>query len=590
MRLAHQVTLSIAALVATAAQAPAADVKAVSKIDAVTVFPSGAEVVRTTKVKLEAGEHAVLLQDLPGQAVGASIRVEGKATGKLEIGSVDVRQMMVPLSDPGIATSARKKIEDDIEKLRDDREGVEAAQTTAKAQLAYLENLAKLPTTPSSAPATAAREDWGGLFGVIGAKTAELAKINLDTKIRLRAIDRQIGDLQKELSATAPKQESRTEARINVVAAAPLEATLTVRYQVPQASWTAFYDARLTSGDKATAPKLGLARRASIQQRTGEDWSDVAVALSTTRPGSTTAMPDLKVLHVDYLPDPQAPSAPPAPLARAAPAGAVMQDRIEMLSARKSKGIREEAEAKADADAVTQISADVTSSAFQSVFDIPGKVTIKPTGEVKRVQIDAADLEPTLIIKSIPRHDVTAYLYAKMALPKTSSPAMAGPVSLFRDGVFVGNGNLPQLAPGEDYELGFGADDRVKVKRAVLEDKKGETGTFTTSKIEVRNFKISVKSAHVRPVQISILDQAPVSAQQDIKVDVTMAGPAPNRKDVGDVRGTMVWDLTVAPDEEKLIGFGYKVTSPNDKRIGYNLQQPLANSQGVLNFGASARF
>jgi uncharacterized protein (TIGR02231 family) len=181
----------------------------------------------------------------------------------------------------------------------------------------------------------------------------------------------------------------------------------------------------------------------------------------------------------------------------------------------------------------------------------------------------------------MPRHDATAYLYAKMALPKTASPALAGPVSLFRDGVFVGNGSLPQLAPGEDHELGFGADDRVKIKRAVLEDKKGETGTFTTSKIEVRNFKITAKSFHARPVQVAILDQVPVSAQQDIKVDVVMAGPAPTRKDVGDVRGTLVWDMTVAPDEEKQIGFGYKVTSPNDKRIGYQLHQPNFNSQGV---------
>jgi uncharacterized protein (TIGR02231 family) len=365
-----------------------------------------------------------------------------------------------------------------------------------------------------------------------------------------------------------------------------LEATLTVRYQVPNASWTAFYDARLTSGDKATAPKLGLTRRASIQQRTGEDWTDVAVALSTTRPGHTTAVPDLRVLHVDYEQDYQV-----VARGKAMP-GAVMDQQLDKL---KSDGARrmEAAPASAPApvaEAVTQISADTTNAAFQTVFDIPGKVTIKTTGETKRVQIEASDLEPTLIVKSMPRHDTTAYLYAKLALPKTSSPALAGPVSLFRDGVFVGNGRLPQLAPGEDHELGFGADDRVKIKRAVLEDKKGETGTFTTSKVEVRNFKITAKNHHARPVQIAILDQVPVSAQQDIKVEVVMAGPQPTRKDVGDVRGTLVWDMTVAPDEEKQIGFGYKVTSPNDKRIGYQLHQPNFNSQGAATFGASTKF
>jgi uncharacterized protein (TIGR02231 family) len=579
--------LSLMALMAAASSAFAADVKGTSKIDGVTVFPSGAEVIRTTKIKLEAGEHAVLLQDLPGQAIGASIRVEGKATGKLEIGSVDVRTLMVPLADPGAGQLARKKIEDEIERLRDERDAVEAVAQTAKAQLAYLENLGRLPTTPSAASVGSGKEDWGSIYGVIGGKTAELAKVGLETKIKLRAIDKQLVDWSKELAAASPKQESRTEARINVVAGAPLEATLTVRYQVPNASWTAFYDARLTSGDKATAPKLGLTRRASIQQRTGEDWTDVAVALSTTRPGHTTAVPDLRVLHVDYVYD--QPIAAGATMSRS---GAVMQEKLDDASQsvrRKSAPVAVAAPAPVVEDAV-QVSADTTASAFQTVFDIPSKVTIKTTGEQKRVQIEAADLEPTLIVKAMPRHDTTAYLYTKIALPKTASPALTGPVSLFRDGVFVGTGRLPQLSPGEDHELGFGADDRVKIKRAVLEDKKGETGTFTTSKVEVRNFKITAKNHHARPVQIAILDQVPVSAQQDIKVEVIMAGPAPTRKDVSDVRGTLVWDMTVAPDEEKQIGFGYKVTSPNDKRIGYQLNQPNLNSQNAVTFDRAVKF
>jgi uncharacterized protein (TIGR02231 family) len=571
---------------AAASSAFAADVKGTSKIDGVTVFPSGAEVIRTTKIKLEAGEHAVLLQDLPGQAIGASIRVEGKATGKLEIGSVDVRTLMVPLADPGAGQLARKKIEDEIERLRDERDAVEALAQTAKAQLAYLENLGRLPTTPSAASVGSGKEDWGSIYGVIGSKTAELAKVGLDTKVKLRAIDRQLADWGKELAAASPKQESRTEARINVVAGAPLEATLTVRYQVPNASWTAFYDARLTSGDKATAPKLGLTRRASIQQRTGEDWTDVAVALSTTRPGHTTAVPDLRVLHVDYVYDQ---GIMPAGVAMSR-SGAVIQDKLDEQLARRKVAPTAVPAAPVVEEAVTQVSADTTASAFQTVFDIPGKVTIKTTGEQKRVQIEATDLEPTLIVKSMPRHDTTAYLYTKIALPKTASPALAGLVSLFRDGVFVGTGRLPQLSPGEDYELGFGADDRVKIKRAVLEDKKGETGTFTTSKVEVRNFKITAKNHHARPVQIAILDQVPVSAQQDIKVDVVIAGPQPTRKDVSDVRGTLVWDMTIAPDEEKQIGFGYKVMSPNDKRIGYQLNQPNLNSQNAVTSDRAVKF
>jgi len=94
---------------AIAAGAHAAEVKGASRIDAVTVYPSGAEVTRIGKVKVDAGEHTLLFADLPANAVSSSIRVEGKATGKLEIGSVDTRSVSVPRVDDAVAASERRR-------------------------------------------------------------------------------------------------------------------------------------------------------------------------------------------------------------------------------------------------------------------------------------------------------------------------------------------------------------------------------------------------------------------------------------------------------------------------------------------------
>src|ERR1700754_2656263 len=76
---------------ALAGAAIADEVKGSSRIDAVTVYPAGAEIVRTARIKLERGEHTLLFNDLPAEAIGASIRVEGRATAGMEIGSVDTR-------------------------------------------------------------------------------------------------------------------------------------------------------------------------------------------------------------------------------------------------------------------------------------------------------------------------------------------------------------------------------------------------------------------------------------------------------------------------------------------------------------------
>ena len=118
--------------------------------------------------------------------------------------------------------------------------------------------------------------------------------------------------------------------------------------------------------------------------------------------------------------------------------------------------------------------------------------------------------------------------------------------------MFVGTGMFPQLAPGEDFELGFGADERVKVRRVVTEDKKGETGTFTTSRVEERRYAIMIKNLHTRAIQLQLVDRTPVAMHQDIKVEFTMdKGPQPTEKDVNDRRGTMLWEMKAEPGRGK---------------------------------------
>ncbi len=102
--------------------------------------------------------------------------------------------------------------------------------------------------------------------------------------MKKRDLDRRIEELEKKLAALAPARAEQTEVKVFVVAGAPLEADLTVRYQVRNAGWTPRYDARLATGSKTAPPLLELTRRADIVQRTGETWDNVAVQLSTTRP------------------------------------------------------------------------------------------------------------------------------------------------------------------------------------------------------------------------------------------------------------------------------------------------------------------
>ena len=549
--------------------AAAAEITAPSKIEAVTVFPSGAEVTRLIKVKLEAGEHTLLIGDVTGEALPASMRVEASASSKLEIGSVDTRRVGLSSSDPAVALSARKKIEDQIAALGDDHTAQDGVMQAAEMQRVYLENLAKLPQTPGGPALPAAREDWGALYGVIGTSMADIAKTVAGAKLKQRDIDRQLEDLRRQLEVVGGNNaQERTEVRIYVNAAEPLDASLSLRYQTSSASWSPFYDARLTTGDKdkGAAPALTLTRRASILQKTGEDWDGVTLALSTTRPGATTAAPELKTLAVDFAAGAklQAPRQNMTNADNDAMGGKQFaQEKSIQLEENQFAGQR-------NAQRALEKAAVAGTTAFQAVYGIPGRIIIKSTGEAKRVQIVTEEIEPTLAVQTTPRIDHTAYLYAHLTLPSNASPLLEGQVSLFRDGVFVGNGRMPQLSPGEGYDLGFGADERVKVKRVVIEDKKGETGTFTTSYVEERRYAILVRNLHNHAIQVQVIDRKPVPLQQDIAVDFKIyQGPQPAENDLDDRRGVLLWRISAEPGEEKQIGFGYRLTAPAGKPILY---------------------
>jgi len=553
--------LAVAALTAGAA---ADEIPATSRVDKVIVFLSGAEVTRAARLSLEKGEHTVVFNDLPAEAVPDSIRVDGKATAKLDIESVDTRRRYIARADQAAVQAERKRIEDEIERLRDERGLAQGQQDAAQTQKMLLTNLAELPGhgEVEKQDKTVPQTDWAQVLSLIATGMTEAQKSALDAEVKKRELDRRIEDLERQLSALAPARVEQTEVKVHVVAATPLEADLTVRYQVRNAAWVPRYDARLTTGSKTTPPRLDLSRRADIRQRTGEAWDQVTLRLSTTRPAANAAAPELDTVTVDFEPEakPEVAAAPPAPVARLAkPTGVRRHMRAEEMAGAAAP------EAALD---IGEQNAAVALAPFQAVFNVPNRLTIPATGEAKRVLLNDDSLEPVLTVRTVPKLDANAYLYARLILPK-GSPLLPGAVALFRDGTFVGTGTLPVLSPGEEHELGFGADDQVRVRHAIADEKRGETGLISSARTDSRNFRITVKNMHERSVELVVHDQIPVSKNQDIKVE--LVGPtAPTKKDIDDKRGVISFESKLEPEGERVIEFGYRVTWPGARNIIYH--------------------
>src|SRR5690606_3421703 len=86
----------------------------------------------------------------------------------------------------------------------------------------------------------------------------------------------------------------------SVASDSAVSTSLAVTYPSADASWQWLYEARL---DTETG-YLQLNRQASVTQSSGEDWSEVALTVSTGRSDQSTEAPDPGSLLVDiYDPD-----------------------------------------------------------------------------------------------------------------------------------------------------------------------------------------------------------------------------------------------------------------------------------------------
>ena len=563
-----RIVLTASALLLFSASSEALEVTAVTRVDSVTVFLSGAEVTRTGKVKIEKGEHTIMIGDVPASAVPGSIRVEGKATGKLDIGSVDTRRTYLARADSQSADLERKKLENDIEAQRDQKTAIEAQVQAAETQKTLIGNLAQLPVRPApGAGQGGVAEDWQRVLSIISQGSADASRAQIEAQAKIRDLDRKIEDLENKLSGLAPAKTDQTEIKVHVEAASPLEADLTIRYQVAGAGWTPLYDARLQTGTKTAPSKLDLVRRASITQKSGENWDGVAMQLSTARPSAGAAAPELSPVTVDF--EQEFKPVPTAAVARVKRKD-MARDQAETEVAQDSLAAPVAGAAVTPPpppEPIEERQAAITVAPFEAMFAVPGRVTVMGTGEAKRVVLASEQIEPALSCRTVPKVDPKAYLYAKLTLAK-GTPLLPGQVYLFRDGTFVGTSNIPLLSPGEVHDLGFGLDDQVKVRHAIIEEKRGETGLISTSRTDLRNYRVTAKNMHERAINLVVVDQIPASLNQDIKVEYS-GKLQPTKTNFEDKRGVMNFEAKLEPDEEKVFDYGYRITWPAAKSIIY---------------------
>jgi uncharacterized protein (TIGR02231 family) len=208
----------------------------------------------------------------------------------------------------------------------------------------------------------------------------------------------------------------------------------------------------------------------------------------------------------------------------------------------------------------------VVAGGFQVLFRVPGRVSVATQEGAKSFRLTTATIAPELVVRTAPALDPTAFLEASFKHAE-EAPLLPGRVSLYRDGTFVGRGVLALASKDEPVNLGFGADDQIKVTRIVHRKSEGSSGLITTSKTDEREFRISVRNGHDRPVKVIVEDQQPVSEIADVQVELLPITTKPTQTDAHDRRGVLSWTLDMKASESRDIALGWRISWPSNKSV-----------------------
>lgn len=512
----------------------------------VTLFEDRAEVVRAGRVELRPGTQWVALGGVSPCVDDRS--VQAKVAGeKATVLAARVRRTLH--HEPTLGREAIEALENE-EKVAWAR-----AESAAKAQERALQELQRADQlianwakavggVPRKASETSALQSWREAYDAIdGASAAAMSAAGAARAAVLRAEDdaERAALRLREGLLEKPRWEATVEVQVRAEEARAVEVEAT--YRVPCALWRPEHLARLVTSD-SREPRLGtvdIVTFATAWQRTGETWENVEIRFSTARP------------------------------ARAATPPALTPD---VLAARK-KTEEERKQVVVEAHEQSVALAGLDRGARQ-VDEMPGvddggiprtyapsvKVSIPSDGRPFRVEVARAVAKAEIARVLYPELASVAHLRATATHPGPD-PLLAGPVRLVRGGSLVGRARLDFVGAGEPFELGFGADDGVRVRREQTEER--ETAMLTGAQKIKRAVTVYLSNLSGDARRVLVTERLPVSEIADVQV---VPGDVHEWKsDPKD--GFLKAEIELAPRATRTIKFAYEVRAGAKVRLPF---------------------
>jgi hypothetical protein len=307
-------------------------------------------------------------------------------------------------------------------------------------------------------------------------------------------------------------------------------ARLRLSHLVPCALWRPAYRAVL-DGDT-----LALETDAMVWQRTGEDWSDVRLALSTARSALATEPPRLTEDRLTLTDR--------SPAERRTVEVELREEEIQDLGPAPVLGLP-----------------GVDDGGETRVLHSPAPVSVPADGRAHRVPLSCATTTASTEYACSPELSPLVTQVVRFDNP-SGHALLAGPVDLVRGSGFSGRGTLEFTAPGGPVELAFGSHDDYRVVRETEESRETATMTQRTTVTRTVRLHLSRFSAPgAEGEQLVVLrERIPVSEVSAVETRLRKEACSP-LPDTLDDEGIAHWSILLPPGGRRTVTLVYDVSA-----------------------------
>jgi Domain of unknown function (DUF4139)/N-terminal domain of unknown function (DUF4140) len=567
---------------------------ATSRITQVTVYPNSALVTREVEVPAGMGSMELVVNPLPQHTFNSSLYSEG---------SDGIRVLTTRFRTRPVKEDTReevRKLEDEGKKLKLNQETLQGELTALGQNMALLGKLETFTAASTTNATEKGKMDSDATIALAKylmdgrtEKAREVVKLQQQIQNNTEQIEFVIRKL-RDLTAGSSKIER--DAVIVVDKTNNAAGTVRLNYLVDAAAWRPQY--KIRAGKKANDP-VQLEYLAAIVQQTGEDWQGVHLVLSTAQPMLNASLPELKMLAVSVVPrgsvasgknpafnalvQQPAPNGPPsanqsglppltAPTSIPNPEGNTIAELDAVV-----KSYREEAQKQLNskqemasndlfnfASAVEQardlvVLADdkqgksgvgraAKNEGPSVTYHLTARLTVPSRNDEQVLEVARLELTPDYFYKAVPVLSPHVYRQANL-VNKTTYVLLPGEATMYHDKDFVGRMNLPLVAIGEQFTVGFGTEPQLQVQRQMMDKNRTMQGGNQVLKYE---YRILVQSYKTEKVKVQLWDRLPQAENETMNITMVKAVPEVSKDALyqrEERPGNLLrWDLDVEPE------------------------------------------